>query len=616
MSKKSGSLIYHLLIYICVFYIETLSVYGQLSEFGALKKRSEPKEVVQAHGVLSVDKVQPGSTLKVAIVMEFDKGWHANANPARQDLIPTEVALPANTHLKFGEVIYPKGEELEIDSIGKAPVYHNQAVIGVQVTVSETAQIQNTNLPFKLTYQACSDEQCLLPKTVNVDIPIEIIGNDQPVQPINDAIFASLQVDISSGAPSATSETGKFLQALSKGYFWAFLFVFFGGILTSLTPCVYPLIPITVSIFGASKSTSRTRSFFLSVTYVIGIAVMYSILGIAVASTGAVFGQVMANPIVVGFVSVVLIALGLSLLGVFELRLPYAVQNRLNTIGGTGFGGAFAMGTVAGIIAAPCTGPALGAVLSYVATTGSTFLGFWLMLTYALGMGLLFIVIGTFSGAISSLPGSGGWMYVLENIFAVIIIAMALCFLKEVIEPLRVPLENSTRIFVIGGVLLFLGVLLGKFTQRFRDLPRPVQFRKSFGVLAAVFGLYIIIGGFTTVESHLDWLHDETQGLELARKQAKPAIIDFYATWCGACVEFDKYTFSQPEVGSRLSDFVKIKLDFSRSSEQVEQLKKKYGIVGLPVVLFLDSAGKPLKRLEKFVGPKEFLDILDDIERS
>ena len=155
-----------------------------------------------------MDKVQPGSTFQIAIVMTFDEGWHANANPAGEGLIPTQVVLPKHTDLQFGEVVYPKGDVLEIASIGKAPVYHDQAVIGVQATLGQNAQLQKTELPFKLTYQACSDEQCLLPKTVGVNIPMEIVGTDQTVKPINAEIFSSLQLDMPQDTLTATSETG------------------------------------------------------------------------------------------------------------------------------------------------------------------------------------------------------------------------------------------------------------------------------------------------------------------------------------------------------------------------------------------------------------------------
>ena len=609
----------HLLLYvICALYIGTpVTLWGQLSRFGLPKQDAKPVEIVTAHGVLSVNQVQPGSTFQMAIVMKFAPNWHANANPAGEGLIPTEVVLPDHAELMFGEVVYPKADILEIASLGgKVPVYHDQAVIGFQTTLLDSAPLGRIALPFQLTYQACNDEQCLLPKTIDFDVTIDVVGMDQPIQPINDAIFANLQLgsppDISSG--TATSESGKFSQALSQGYFWAFLFVFVGGILTSFTPCVYPLIPITVSVFGAGESVGRLRSFLLSITYVLGIALTYSILGIAVASTGAVFGQIMADPRVMLPVCGILIALGLSMLGVFELRVPYALQNRLNNVGGAGFAGAFAMGTVAGIIAAPCTGPALGAVLSYVATTESVFLGFWLLLTYALGMGLLFIVIGTFSGAIAALPRSGGWMYILENIFGVAIITVALYFLKDAIPPLRALLQNSTSFFIIAGVLVLAGVALGKFSQRFKDLPRLVQFRKAVGVLLAVVGLYMFVGGLTTAESDLVWIADETQGLEAGQRESKPVMLDFYATWCAACNELE-HTYSDPAVKAKLSKFVNVKLDFTRNSAEVERLKQKYGIVGLPVVIFFDSEGNQLtdKRLEKFVEPEEFLGLLAGI---
>ena len=617
MIRKSIFRTHFLLCLICALYIGTsAAVWGQLANFGLPKQQTEPVEIVTAHGVLSVNQVQPGSTFQMAIVMKFAPNWHANANPAGEGLIPTEVILPDHADLIFGEVVYPKADVLEIASLGgKVPVYHDEAVLGFQATLLDSAPFGQITLPFQLTYQACSDEQCLLPKTIDVDVAIEVVGMDQPIQPINDAIFVNLQLSPpDTPSETATSESGKFSQALSKGYFWAFLFVFVGGILTSFTPCVYPLIPITVSVFGAGESVSRLRSFLLSVTYVMGIALTYSILGVAVASTGAVFGQIMADPRVMVPVCGILIALGLSMLGVFELRVPYAVQNRLNSIGGAGFAGAFAMGTVAGIIAAPCTGPALGAVLSYVATTESVFLGFWLLLTYALGMGLLFIVIGTFSSAIAALPRSGGWMYILENIFGVAIITVALYFLKDVFLPLRTLLQNSMGFFTVAGVLVLAGVALGKFSQRFKDLPRLVQLRKAIGVLLAVAGLYMFVGGLTTAESDLVWIADEAQGLEAGRREGKPVMLDFYATWCAACNELE-HTYSDPAVKPKLSKFVNVKLDFTRNSEEVERLKQKYSIVGLPVVIFFDSEGNQLtdKRLEKFVEPEEFLTLLAGI---
>ena len=617
MRRKSIFRTHFLLYLICALYIGTpTAIWGQLSGFGLLKQGTESTEIVTAHGVLSVNQVQPGSTFQMAIVMKFAPNWHANANPAGEGLIPTEVTLPDHPDLIFGEVVYPKAEVLEIASLGgKVPVYHDEVALGFQATLLDSAPLDQITLPFQLTYQACNDEQCLLPKTIDLDVAIKVVGMDQPIQPINDAIFANLQLSPPDNpAETATSESGKFSQALSKGYFWAFLFVFVGGILTSFTPCVYPLIPITVSVFGAGESVGRLRSFLLSVTYVMGIALTYSILGVAVASTGAVFGQIMADPRVMLPVCGILIALGLSMLGVFELRVPYAVQNRLNSIGGAGFAGAFAMGTVAGIIAAPCTGPALGAVLSYVATTESAFLGFWLLLTYALGMGLLFIVIGTFSSAIAALPRSGGWMYILENIFGVAIITVALYFLKEVIPPLRTLLQSSAGFFAIAGVFVLVGVALGKFAQRFKDLPRLVQLRKAVGVSFAVVGLYMFVGGLTTAESDLVWIADEAQGLEAGRREGKPVMFDFYATWCAACNELE-HTYSDPAVKSKLSKFVNVKLDFTRNSADVERLKQKYGIVGLPVVIFFDSEGNQLtdKRLEKFVEPEEFLTLLTGI---
>ena len=609
--KRHQYLFWSLLTLIAItFPIRTQAQFGDL-----LLDEKAPVEKLSVKDYLSLDKVQLGSQFQIAIVVEIAKGWHVNANPAKGGFIATEVILPEAPHLTFGEVVYPAGDVLKLGSIGEAPVYHDTITIGIQADLSQTAPVGLSTLDFQLRYQACNDEQCLLPETLDFSVPIEIVGIEETVQRVNETVFANIEF---AAPPGSTGDEGSLARALSGGQVWlAFLLVFAGGILTSLTPCVYPLIPITVSIFGANESAGLFKSFLLSVVYVIGIVVMYSILGVAVASTGAVFGQIMANPWVVGFISLILVTLGLSMFGVFEIRLPYAVQNRLNTVGGAGFAGAFAMGTVAGVIAAPCTGPALAVVLTYIATTGSLFLGFWLMFTYALGMGLLFIGIGTFSGLLSALPRSGGWMYVLENIFGVAIITMALYFLKDVFPVLQSFLQNSLPFFGIAGGLVLVGLWLGKLTQRFSGIPRRVKFQKACGLLLAVLGAYMFVGGIQQPAGpHLDWVYDEAEGFEIAKREDKLVMLDFYASWCAACKELDHLTYADPAVAARLADYVNVKLDFTRTSETTKALTEKYEIPGLPVVIFTDADGVTLKRFTGFVDAEKMLGILDEIENG
>ncbi|RKU34333.1 hypothetical protein C6495_08020 [Candidatus Poribacteria bacterium] len=587
---------------------------AQFGDFGLAG--TAPIHKIRADGYLSVDKVQPGSQFRIAIVVEIDEGWHINANPAGENLIATEVLLPENTpNVTFGEIVYPNGEVMNLASLGLVPLYHDSITIGIQADLLQTALIQQQTLDFKLRYQACNDDVCLLPTEVSLAVPLTVVGIEETVQPINDAIFANIAFGTSSGSGE---DEGTLARALSGGQVWlAFLLVFVGGILTSLTPCVYPLIPITVSIFGANESAGFLKSLLLSVVYVLGIVVTYSILGVAVASTGAVFGQVMANPWVVGFISLILVALGMSMLGVFEIRVPYALQNRLNTVGGAGYAGALAMGTVAGVIAAPCTGPALAVVLTYIATTGSLFLGFWLMFTYALGMGLLFIGIGTFSGLLSALPRSGGWMYVLENIFGIAIITLALYFLKDVVGPFQAFLRNAPEFFAIAGGLIIVGLWLSKLNERFKGISRRMQFRKACGVLLTVFGAYMVVGGLQQPAGpELEWVDNETAGLEIAKREDKLLMLDFYASWCAACNELDHKTYADPGVAAKLDNYVNVKLDFTRNSETTKALTEKYQIPGLPVVIFMDAEGTILKRLTGFVGPEEMLTILEEVEQG
>ncbi len=606
------NILFQLILLTCFAIILPITTNAQFPELDL--SGNLPVEKLTAETYISFDKVQSGSEFQIAVVVTIADGWHVNANPTRDPLIPTTIAAPDLPNITFGDVVYPAGDTLNIASIGLASVYHDTVSFGISATLLESAPVEHINVDLELRYQACNDEQCLLPETLNVSIPIEVASTEETVMSVNDTIFANIAFDGQQDGES--KKEGGLAGALSGGnLLLAFILVFLAGIVTSLTPCVYPLIPITVSVFGANESTGVLRSFLLSLVYVFGIILTYSILGVVVASTGAVFGQVMANPFVIGFISLILFALGLSMFGVFEIQLPSSVQNRLNTVGGTGFIGAFAMGTVAGIIAAPCTGPALAAVLAYIATTSSVVIGFWLMFTYALGMGLLFICIGTFSGLISSLPRSGGWMYILENVFGIAIITVALYFLKDVFEPLKSFLINSLPFFAFAGVLVLIGLWLGKLKERFRGISSGMRVRKAFGLLLAILGAYMIVGGLQqpVAGPHLTWNYDnEPAALQAAKQEDKLVMLDFYATWCAACNELDHKTFSNQEVIDRLENYVTVKLDFSIKSDEV--LTEKFKIVGLPVVIFMDAESNIYERIEGFVEPEEMLKIIDKVE--
>jgi thiol:disulfide interchange protein DsbD len=399
--------------------------------------------------------------------------------------------------------------------------------------------------------------------------------------------------DLAGTGPAGAQSDLQLGTLLAEGSIVAFAVAFVGGVATSLTPCVYPLIPITVSIFGARKTSSRAESMGLSGLYVLGIAAMYSALGVGAALTGKAFGSVMQNPWVIGFVAIVLAAMAASMFGAFELQLPSSWQARLNHVGGAGKAGAFAMGLVSGIVAAPCTGPVLAAALTFVAAQGSVAFGFGIMFTYALGMGLLFFLIGAFS---IHLPKSGAWMETVKSVFGVALLAAAGVFLKDAFPQVK-PLFSAAReaAFVAAG-LAALGVLAGALHGSFGG-PALERTAKGVGVALLVGGIVYAVGAAGARErarsaSAFAWLHSEEEAIALAKAEGRPVILDFWAEWCTACKELDKIAWADPRVQEEAGRFVAVKLDGTDGSDAFQALTEKYGIVGMPTVVFIDPRGR------------------------
>jgi thioredoxin:protein disulfide reductase len=430
-----------------------------------------------------------------------------------------------------------------------------------------------------------------------------------------------------SGSGGAANDLGLGAQ-LAQGSLVAFAVAFAGGVLTSLTPCVYPLIPITVSIFGARSSKSRGQAAALSGLYVLGIAATYSALGASAALTGKAFGTVMQNPWVLSLVAAVFLVMATSMFGAFELQLPASLQARLSAVGGAGYAGAFAMGLVAGLIAAPCTGPVLAAALAFVATKGSVAYGVAIMFSYALGIGLLFFVIGAFS---VSLPKSGAWMETVKSLFGVALLAMALLYLKDAFPSVRSVFSTSPVAALVAAALAALGVLLGALTRSFHTAADRLP--KAVGVALVALGIVYASGAgdararSAAADDGIAWLvNREVEGLALARAEGKPVVIDFWGDWCAACKELDHTAWSDPRVREELKRFVAVKMDNSmdkmddaRVAAAVDATMAKYGILGQPTVIFIDAKGRELPgpaRVTAVIGADEMLARLRAVDKT
>jgi thiol:disulfide interchange protein DsbD len=464
-------------------------------------------------------------------------------------------------------------------------VYKHDVDFTARVRMGWTAPVRAV-----IRYQGCNNSFCFFPQADTLETRITVVGavaTEGSVPPSG----ASPQV---SGAAGTDGAMGKLQAAAARGLFWLLLLAFLAGIGTSFTPCVYPMIPITIGIIGARSAGSRLKGFSLSLAYVLGIAVTYSALGTTAALTGSLFGSILQNRWVIVFVSLVFTLMAMSLFGAFELQVPAWVSGRTGRVRGSGYPGAFALGLVAGIVASPCVGPILVAMLAYVGTSGNVVLGFSLFFTFALGLGMLFIALGTFTGLIASIPKSGNWLLAVRTIFGLVFLGVALYYLHPF-------LPKGPPVLVVGLLLLALGLAL-RGLRRIDEIEPPAKrWGKAFGRTALVAGAYAVVASLVVgsprepAAAGPRWLATEAEGVRVATAEKKPLLVDFSAEWCVACKELERFTFSDPRVIERAKEFITVRVDATRQTPEIQSLIRKYGISGLPWVAFVMPDGRILK---------------------
>ena len=382
------------------------------------------------------------------------------------------------------------------------------------------------------------------------------------------------------------------------------------GLLTALTPCVYPMIPITLAIFGA-KGVGRRRAAAFASSYVAGIAVLFGALGTTFGLLGKAFGAYLGNPWVVVPLALFFVAMALSMFGAFELALPQGLQARLSRVGGRGFGGAFLMGLVAGLIAAPCTGPPLAGLLAYISTTRDAAFGFVLCAVYGLGVGLPFLLLAAFS---MSLPRSGAWMESVKSVFGVVLLTAALYYLKNVAPPLERFTSRELRFAGLMAALVVAGLLLGAVHLTFHGKAFE-RARKATGVALAVIGLFGLTNYVLTPKGtvELAWLRDEPAAVADARAAGRPLLVDFMASWCLPCKELELKVFSRPDVAEALQRFTLLRVDLTHEDDDpaLPLVKKKYGAETLPAIRLVGPDGALLGKTDEYLEPEAFLRLLN-----
>ena len=518
----------------------------------------------------------------------------------------------------FSHPQYPKGVMITDEYFGESEVYFHQVVLDIPLS-----QLGSEAM-LKVRFQGCAEAGLCYP-VQTLDIPL-IAPAVTASASTADAAAALGITDNSTANDSTTTSTApvseqlQLLDKLQSDSTVKALFLFFLlGLGLAFTPCVFPMYPILTSIIvGQGQQLSGKRAFSLSMAYVQGMAVSYSLLGLLVASLGLQFQTYFQHPVVLIAISILFVFLALAMFGVFNLSLPEKWQNKVNNLSnkqqGGSIKGAALMGLLSGLVASPCTTAPLTAALLYVAQSGDLALGALTLYILSMGMGLPLLILGSTGGKF--LPKAGAWMDVVKASFGFLLLAVPVWLLSRFL-PAYVVVIAATL------VLLMLAVYLHRLSQQLSSgtTGQSISWMLALVIVLGTTGanLWYWLPGATVTTTQatqtqntefklVKTLDELQQEVKKSAEAGKPVLVDLFAEWCVACKEFEHITFADGEVKSLMAQFTLIKIDVTHATEQDQQLLDHFQVLGLPTLLLFDKNGSELtqSRITGFMGPKDF----------
>ncbi|MDX8386429.1 MAG: protein-disulfide reductase DsbD [Gallionella sp.] len=518
--------------------------------------------------------------------------------------------------IKVATVTLPRGDIKQDPNFGPTEVFHNsfQGVIKLERPAGSA-----NSIILNATYMGCSEEGLCYPpieKVIRVALPDAKTGiTAMPEQTMSVAPPPG-QISPLTTVPSApadyVNENSQIAKLFKDGSFWLIISFFFGaGLLLSLTPCVFPMIPILSGIIvGRGQDITKMHAFLLSLAYVLGMAVTYAAAGVAAGLSGSLLSNALQTPWVLGSFSAVFVVLSLSMFGFYELQLPNALQSKLtntsNKLHGGHLSGVFAMGALSAIIMGPCVAAPLAGALLYIGQTNDAVLGGAALFTLAMGMGAPLLLIGTSAGVL--LPKAGAWMEAVKRFFGVMLLALSIW----IIQPL---LPISIQMLLWAALCIFSGVYLHALDSLPQHASGGQKMSKGVGVIALLLGAAYLVGALSGAPDILKPLGNVGSGkvqasnevhfsriksnVELDQRIAQAGgqivMLDFYADWCVSCKEMDRFTFSDEAVQQSMSKALLLQADVTDYDDVDKALLKRFGLFGPPGILFFDANGNELK---------------------